>query len=192
MNTPLLKNPLLLILPLLLFATGCRHMGGTRSRVSLGESRYTLQTPESFQKEIATVQQIRGNYRGRNFQYNLQSEITPHSWTTAGMTPVGFRVFLISMEGSRIQYSSRWGFRLTLPPNLLLAAWQFGHWPNSSNHPAVASGEVEIDYSGKTPWDESVRVTIPGENLEIIFTTLQKEVLSETESPPKDGRNKDF
>ena len=155
--------------------SGCRHWGGTRSQVRIGEAQYPLATVQSYPGEVAFVQQVEGTLGEKSFQYNLQGEIVSGEWALVGLTPTGFRLFLLTMRDREIDYDPRWGFHLELPPNLLLAAWQLAYWPEMTALPPQVPGAVEIEMEGTSAWKGPVQVRIPDRELSLTFRTLMVE-----------------
>lgn len=114
---------------LLALLSGCAAWRGTGRTVRYGGAKVALQAPGSFAAEKVFVQRVSGRYEGKEFLYNLQVEVDAEQVVMAGFTAVGFRAFVMTWDGVRLDYDARWGVKIALPPNQLFAAWQLAMSP---------------------------------------------------------------
>ncbi|MBN2342642.1 MAG: DUF3261 domain-containing protein [Deltaproteobacteria bacterium] len=91
-----------------------------QSRVQYEDDVRVLYAAQAVQKPVVLVQQVIFAQGDETFEFTAMIEVGGESFSMAGLSPLGNRLFLLTADGQTIQYESQMLFELPFPPRFLV------------------------------------------------------------------------
>ena len=110
---------IVLALATLIVGCGATTMNKKMSRLRFADDIVVAYPQKGFDALPTLVQQVVVEQDDNTYEFTAMVELTEKSLTIAGLSPLGDRQFLISLDGNTFHYESQMMFDLPFPPQYL-------------------------------------------------------------------------